>query len=185
VTLGLDADEISLGDFVLTGGEVAALAIVRRPCDCCPALSATRSPRGKTPSRTACSTTRTSRAGRDPRSGRARGAAFGDHGKVRRWRRREALRTTRRRRPDLIAKASLTRRPGAPARGRARRRSGGWARARARRGVTRGAGAHGRQGERFQTMDHTDVSGRKGPDALMPDGPGDDPDRARPDWDTI
>jgi tRNA (guanine37-N1)-methyltransferase len=32
----------------------------------------------------------------------------GDHGKVRRWRRKEALRATRERRPDLLDRAPLT-----------------------------------------------------------------------------
>jgi tRNA (guanine37-N1)-methyltransferase len=32
----------------------------------------------------------------------------GDHGKVRRWRRKEALRATRERRPDLLGTARLT-----------------------------------------------------------------------------
>ena len=31
----------------------------------------------------------------------------GDHGRIRRWRRREALRATRERRPDLLATARL------------------------------------------------------------------------------
>jgi tRNA (guanine37-N1)-methyltransferase len=31
----------------------------------------------------------------------------GDHGRIRRWRRREALRATRERRPDLLASARL------------------------------------------------------------------------------
>jgi tRNA (guanine37-N1)-methyltransferase len=32
----------------------------------------------------------------------------GDHGRIRRWRRRESLRATRERRPDLLASARLT-----------------------------------------------------------------------------
>jgi tRNA (guanine37-N1)-methyltransferase len=32
----------------------------------------------------------------------------GDHGRIRRWRRREALRATRERRPDLLAAARLS-----------------------------------------------------------------------------
>jgi tRNA (guanine37-N1)-methyltransferase len=32
----------------------------------------------------------------------------GDHGRIRRWRRKEALRATRQRRPDLLRAARLT-----------------------------------------------------------------------------
>ena len=49
----------------------------------------------------------------------------GDHGRIRRWRRKEALRATRERRPDLLRKARAV--PGGHgrscARSRARRRS--------------------------------------------------------------
>jgi tRNA (guanine37-N1)-methyltransferase len=103
-------EEVSLGDFVLTGGEVAALAVVEATVRLLPgALGDERS------------------AGEDSftealldhphytRPADVRGHAVpevllsGDHERIRRWRRREALRATRERRPDLLGKAALTR----------------------------------------------------------------------------
>jgi tRNA (guanine37-N1)-methyltransferase len=103
-------EEVSLGDFVLTGGEVAALAVVEAAVRLLPgALGDERS------------------AGEDSfsdglldhphytRPADVRGQTVpevllsGDHERIRRWRRREALRATRERRPDLLARASLTR----------------------------------------------------------------------------
>jgi tRNA (guanine37-N1)-methyltransferase len=105
----LAAEEVSLGDFVLTGGEVAALAVVEAAVRLLPgALGDSES------------------AGADSFAGRlldwphyTRPATWrgrrvpevlvsGDHGRIRRWRRREALRATRERRPDLLASAPLS-----------------------------------------------------------------------------
>ena len=106
----LATEELSLGDFVLTGGETAALAVIEATVRLAPrARSATATPRRPTRSRRACSTGRTTR-------GRPSGAAravpevllSGDHERIRRWRRREALRATRERRPELLARARLT-----------------------------------------------------------------------------
>ncbi|MBI3932872.1 MAG: tRNA (guanosine(37)-N1)-methyltransferase TrmD [Acidobacteria bacterium] len=102
-------EEVSLGDFVLTGGEVAALAVAEATVRLLPgALGDEES------------------AGADSfadglldfphytRPAAVRGLAVpevllsGDHGRVRRWRRKEALRATRQRRPDLLASARLT-----------------------------------------------------------------------------
>ena len=106
----LDAEEVSLGDFVLTGGETAALAVVEATVRLLPgALGDERS------------------AGLDsfaeglldyphytrPATVRGRGVPevllSGDHERIRRWRRKESLRATRERRPDLLAAAALTR----------------------------------------------------------------------------
>jgi tRNA (guanine37-N1)-methyltransferase len=103
-------EEVSLGDFVLTGGEVAALAVVEATVRLLPgALGDERS------------------ADEDSfadgifdhphytRPADVRGRAVpevllsGDHEKFRRWRRKEALRATRERRPDLLRAAALTR----------------------------------------------------------------------------
>jgi tRNA (guanine37-N1)-methyltransferase len=109
VPAGLATEEVSLGDFVLTGGEVAALAVVEATVRLLPgALGDEESARSDSfadglldfPHYT--------------RPAVVRGLAVpdvlvsGDHGKVRRWRRKEALRATRERRPDLLGRAPLT-----------------------------------------------------------------------------
>jgi tRNA (guanine37-N1)-methyltransferase len=105
---GLGAEEVSLGDFVLTGGEVAALAVVEATVRLLPgALGDEGSAEADSfvggvldhPHYT--------------RPAVVRGLAVpevllsGDHGRVRRWRRKEALRATRERRPDLLRAATL------------------------------------------------------------------------------
>jgi tRNA (guanine37-N1)-methyltransferase len=106
---GLATEEVSLGDFVLTGGEVAALAVIEATVRLLPgALGDEESARQDSfadglldfPHYT--------------RPAVVRGMTVpevllsGDHGKVRRWRRKEALRATRERRPDLLARRALT-----------------------------------------------------------------------------
>jgi tRNA (guanine37-N1)-methyltransferase len=106
---GLAAEEVSVGDFVLTGGEVAALAVVEATVRLLPGALGDEAS-----------------AGADSfsdgildfphftRPAVVRGLAVpdvllsGDHGKIRRWRRKEALRATRERRPDLLRKARLS-----------------------------------------------------------------------------
>jgi tRNA (guanine37-N1)-methyltransferase len=102
-------EELSLGDFVLTGGEVAALAVIEATVRLLPgALGDEASAEADSfadgildfPHYT--------------RPAEARGLAVphvllsGDHDRIRRWRRKEALRATRERRPDLLEKAPLT-----------------------------------------------------------------------------
>jgi tRNA (guanine37-N1)-methyltransferase len=104
----LATEELSLGDFVLTGGEVAALAVVEAAVRLLPgALGDEGSAESDSfetgildwPHYT--------------RPANARGHEVpevllsGDHGRIRRWRQREALRATRERRPDLLASARL------------------------------------------------------------------------------
>jgi tRNA (guanine37-N1)-methyltransferase len=102
------SEELSLGDFVLTGGESAALAVIEATVRLLPgALGDSES------------------AGLDSfeqglldwphytRPAEWRGRAVpdvllsGDHERIRRWRRKEALRATRARRPELVAIARL------------------------------------------------------------------------------
>jgi tRNA (guanine37-N1)-methyltransferase len=102
-------EELSLGDFVLTGGEVAALAVIEATVRLLPGALGDEASAGADsfsdgildfPHYT--------------RPAEARGMAVpnvllsGDHDRIRRWRRKEALRTTRERRPDLLEKAPLT-----------------------------------------------------------------------------
>jgi tRNA (guanine37-N1)-methyltransferase len=106
----LATEELSLGDFVLTGGETAALAVVEATVRLLPGALGDEGSAGSDsfeeglldwPHYT--------------RPSEWRGAAVpevllsGDHARIRRWRRREALRATRERRPELLARARLTR----------------------------------------------------------------------------
>lgn len=108
VAVGLAAEELSLGDFVLTGGEVAALAVVEAAVRLLPgALGDDGSAAADSfadglldyPHYT--------------RPAVVRGLAVpevllsGDHGRVAGWRRKQALAATRERRPDLLGKARL------------------------------------------------------------------------------
>jgi tRNA (guanine37-N1)-methyltransferase len=99
-------DEVSLGDFVLTGGEVAAMAVIEGVARLLPGVLGNEA-----------STTEESHS---PESGglleypqytrpaEFRGHAVpevllsGDHARVERWRRAQALRRTLDRRPDLL-----------------------------------------------------------------------------------
>jgi tRNA (guanine37-N1)-methyltransferase len=105
----LASEELSLGDFVLTGGEAAALAVVEATVRLLPgALGDEGSAESDSfqtglldwPHYTRPSTVR----------GHAVPEVLlsGDHGRVRLWRQREALRATRERRPDLLANAQLS-----------------------------------------------------------------------------
>ena len=103
--------EVSLGDFVMTGGELAALAIVDAAARLVPGVLGNDSSAGAE-----------SFSGGDgllehPHYTRPpvyRGMAVpeillsGDHRRIERWRRRESLRATRERRPDLFARLALT-----------------------------------------------------------------------------
>ncbi|BDG06739.1 tRNA (guanosine(37)-N1)-methyltransferase TrmD [Anaeromyxobacter oryzae] len=103
--------EVSLGDFVLTGGELAALCVVDASARLVPGVL------GNTASAEA-----ESFAGEDgllehphyTRPPEYRGMKVpevltsGDHRRINRWRRREALRATRDRRPDLFASLALS-----------------------------------------------------------------------------
>jgi len=109
VARGLATEELSLGDFVLTGGEVAALAVSEAAVRLLPAALGDEQSAGEDsfeqgildhPHYT--------------RPARVRGhdvpeaLLSGDHARVRRWRRKQALRATLERRPDLLASAPLS-----------------------------------------------------------------------------
>jgi tRNA (guanine37-N1)-methyltransferase len=103
-------EELSLGDFVLTGGEVAALAVIESTVRLLPgALGSDGSAEADSFSDGILDFPHYTRPAE------ARGMAVpdvllsGDHDRIRRWRRKEALRATRERRPDLLEKAALTR----------------------------------------------------------------------------
>ncbi|MBI5485965.1 MAG: tRNA (guanosine(37)-N1)-methyltransferase TrmD [Deltaproteobacteria bacterium] len=102
-------EEVSLGDFVLQGGEVAAMAIVEALVRLLPGvLHNADSPREESFAGGLLEYPQYTR----PRE--FRGVEVpeillsGHHEEIRRWRRREALRRTLARRPELLAAASLT-----------------------------------------------------------------------------
>ncbi len=101
--------EVSCGDFVLTGGELAALCVVDAAARLVPGVLGNETSAG-----------RESFAGvplleypHYTRPPAFRGVEVpevllsGDHRRVERWRRRESLRVTRERRPDLFARLQL------------------------------------------------------------------------------
>jgi tRNA (guanine37-N1)-methyltransferase len=101
-------EELSLGDFVLTGGETAALAVVEATVRLVPgALGDESSAESDSFEGGLLDWPHYTR----PASWRGRKVPevllSGDHGRIRRWRRGEALRATRERRPDLLAEARL------------------------------------------------------------------------------
>jgi tRNA (guanine37-N1)-methyltransferase len=104
----LATDELSLGDFVLTGGELAALVIVDAVTRLLPGVLAADSTEEES---------HTAGLLEYPHYTRPpdfRGWAVpemllsGNHAAIARWRRKESLRRTRARRPDLLAALTLS-----------------------------------------------------------------------------
>ena len=102
-------EEISIGDFVLTGGEIAAMAVTDAVCRLVPGVL----------SDAACYTGESHWEGllEYPQYTRPRELngmevpeilLSGDHAKIKAWRRQESLRATKKFRPDLLEKAELT-----------------------------------------------------------------------------
>ena len=109
VRQGLVSDEISIGDYVLTGGELPALALIDALTRLLP--GALGDPKG------AASDSHATGLLEHPhytRPAEFRGwevpeiLRSGDHGRIARWRREESLRRTWERRPDLLERAELT-----------------------------------------------------------------------------
>jgi tRNA (guanine37-N1)-methyltransferase len=105
----LASDEISIGDYVLTGGELAALVLIDAVARLVPGVLGDPS--------AAHDDSHASGLLEGPHY--TRPASFrgwdvpevlrsGDHGAVRRWRREQAIRRTFERRPDLLARADLS-----------------------------------------------------------------------------
>ncbi len=105
----LATEELSLGDFVLTGGETAALAVVEATVRLVPgALGDEGSAESDSFGDGRLDWPHYTRPSEWRGHGVPEVLLSGDHGRIRRWRRREALRATRERRPDLLAVAPLT-----------------------------------------------------------------------------
>jgi tRNA (guanine37-N1)-methyltransferase len=106
---GVASEELSLGDFVLTGGEVAALAVAEAAVRLLPgALGDSESAEADSFSDGLLDHPHYTR----PALWRGRPVPevllSGDHGRIRAWRREQALRATRERRPDLLHAAQLS-----------------------------------------------------------------------------
>jgi tRNA (guanine37-N1)-methyltransferase len=106
--------EVSLGDFVLTGGELAALAVVDASARLVPGVLGNDASAGdESFAREGEPLLEHPHYTRPPEY---RGMKVpevllsGDHRRIERWRRRESLRATRERRPDLFEKLRLTER---------------------------------------------------------------------------
>ena len=103
--------EVSVGDFVLTGGELAALCVVDAAARMVPGVLGNEASAGAESFSGVGGLLEHPHYTRPPVF---RGMQVpevllsGDHRRIERWRRREALRVTRARRPDLFERARLT-----------------------------------------------------------------------------
>ncbi len=105
----LVADEISIGDYVLSGGELPALVLIDAVTRLIP--GALGDPDGAWDDSYASGLLEYPHYTRPPefRGWRVPDILLsGDHGRIARWRREQSLLRTRQRRPDLFAKALLT-----------------------------------------------------------------------------
>ena len=100
--------EVSIGDYVLTGGELPALVLIDTVVRLLPGVIQEASHEGDSFATGLLEHPQYTRP--DAFRGRAVPAVLrsGNHGEVERWRRREALRRTLERRPDLLDTATLT-----------------------------------------------------------------------------
>ena len=102
-------DHLSIGDFVLTGGELAAAVVLDATARLVPGVIAEESPVQESFTMGLLEGPQYTRP-RDFRGVEVPDVLLsGDHQKVRLWRRKEALKRTLRRRPDMLARAALTR----------------------------------------------------------------------------
>ncbi len=109
VRLYLATDEISIGDYVITGGELAAMIIVDAVSRLLPGVLG--DPDGAQDDSHASGLLEYPHFTRPPefRGWKVPEALLsGDHARIARWRREQSLIRTRQRRPDLLATAPLT-----------------------------------------------------------------------------
>lgn len=100
--------EVSIGDYVLTGGELPALVLIDAVVRLIPGVIAEASHVGDSYASGLLEHPQYTRPERFRDLDVPPVLLSGDHGEVERWRRREALRRTRERRPDLLESADLT-----------------------------------------------------------------------------
>lgn len=109
VRLHLVSDEISIGDYVLTGGELPALVVVDAVTRFLPGVLG--DPEGAWDDSHAMGLLEYPHYTRPPefRGWRVPDTLLsGDHARIARWRREQALLRTKQRRPDLLARAELS-----------------------------------------------------------------------------
>jgi tRNA (guanine37-N1)-methyltransferase len=109
IRLHLATDEISIGDYVLTGGELAALAVADAVTRLLP--GALGDPTGAQDDSHASGLLEYPHYTRPPDFrgwGVPEVLLSGHHARIEQWRREESLRRTYLRRPDLLAKAALS-----------------------------------------------------------------------------
>jgi len=108
VAVGLKAEEVSIGDYVLTGGELAALVIVDATARLVPGVVGDElSVRQDSFSRGLLDHPHYTRPAEVEGLRVPEVLLSGNHKAIARWRRKEALRRTLRRRPDLLETAEL------------------------------------------------------------------------------
>jgi tRNA (guanine37-N1)-methyltransferase len=100
--------EVSIGDYVLTGGELPALVLIDAVVRLIPGVIAEASHVGDSYASGLLEHPQYTRPERFRDLDVPPVLLSGDHGEVERWRRREALRRTLERRPDLLESADLT-----------------------------------------------------------------------------
>lgn len=106
---GLHALELSIGDFVLSGGEIPALVVLDATIRLIPGVLG-----DETSAQTDSFSTGLLEHPHYTRPAAFRGMGVpevllsGDHAAIARWRRKQALRRTRERRPDLLGRAKLS-----------------------------------------------------------------------------
>ncbi|MFI5271891.1 MAG: tRNA (guanosine(37)-N1)-methyltransferase TrmD [Ktedonobacterales bacterium] len=104
----LATDELSIGDYVLTGGELAAMVVVDAVARLVPGVLAPGSTEEESHTASLLEYPHYTRPV-DFRGWRVPDVLLsGHHAQVARWRRKEALRRTRTRRPDLLEQAELS-----------------------------------------------------------------------------
>ena len=81
--------EVSIGDYVLAGGEVAAMVLIEAGVRLCRCGRAPRLARTKRASRRGCSSIRNTRARASGKAAHPDVLLSGDHKKIAEWRRRE------------------------------------------------------------------------------------------------
>jgi tRNA (guanine37-N1)-methyltransferase len=105
----LITDEISLGDYVLTGGELAAMVIVDAVSRLIPGVLAPGSTAEESYSEGLLEYPQYTRPAEFRRWRVPDVLLSGHHAAISRWRRKESLRRTRQLRPDLLAQLDLSR----------------------------------------------------------------------------
>jgi tRNA (guanine37-N1)-methyltransferase len=104
----LVTDELSIGDYVLTGGELAAMVVVDAVSRLIPGVLTEGSTEEESHSSNLLEYPHYTRPPEFRGWGVPDVLLSGNHAQIARWRRKEAIRRTRQRRPDLFARLDLS-----------------------------------------------------------------------------